>query len=175
MGYLKKVYNQSNTTQRFQLELKLGHRIQGSMPIQESYSSFENLWTWMHWYCICKSSYRRTHCYPKWLASVINFLMKLRGELEPPRSNVQPNEQRSSSSIDYLYKRASQGRTMVHYTLSWSRKLKFLLPFMLPILLKGSQKEAFTCVVFTVPHCRGHGWQPNTFNPQPDLRVCPVD
>ena len=42
--YLKKVYNQSNTTQRFQLELELGQLSQGSMSIQEFYSSFVNLW-----------------------------------------------------------------------------------------------------------------------------------
>ena len=42
--YLKKIYNQSNTTQRFQLELELGQLSQGSMSIQEFYSSFGNLW-----------------------------------------------------------------------------------------------------------------------------------
>ena len=43
-NYLKKIYNQSNTARRFQLELKLGQLSQGSMSIQEFYSSFENLW-----------------------------------------------------------------------------------------------------------------------------------
>ena len=33
-GYLKKVYNQSNTTQRFQLQLELGQLIQGLKAIQ---------------------------------------------------------------------------------------------------------------------------------------------
>jgi hypothetical protein len=42
--YLKKVYNQSNTARRFQLELELGQLSQGSMSIQEFYSSFVNLW-----------------------------------------------------------------------------------------------------------------------------------
>jgi len=41
--YLKKVYNQSNTTRRFQLELELGQLSRGSMSIQEFYSSFVNL------------------------------------------------------------------------------------------------------------------------------------
>ena len=44
-GYLKKVYNQSNSAQRFQLELELSQLIQGSMSIQELYCSFGNLWT----------------------------------------------------------------------------------------------------------------------------------
>ena len=42
-GYLKKVYNQSNTARRCQLQLELGQLVQGSMSIQEFYSSFENL------------------------------------------------------------------------------------------------------------------------------------
>ena len=42
--YLKKVYNQSNTAQRFQLELELGQLSQCSMSIQEFYSSFVNFW-----------------------------------------------------------------------------------------------------------------------------------
>jgi hypothetical protein len=41
--YLKNIYNQSNTAQRFQLELELGQLSQGSMSIQEFYSSFANL------------------------------------------------------------------------------------------------------------------------------------
>ena len=41
---LKKIYNQSNTTRRFQLKLELGQLSQGSMSIQEFYSSFVNLW-----------------------------------------------------------------------------------------------------------------------------------
>ena len=44
-GYLKKVYNQSNTAQRCQLQLELGQLVQGCMSIQEFYYSFENLWT----------------------------------------------------------------------------------------------------------------------------------
>ncbi|KAG8380376.1 hypothetical protein BUALT_Bualt06G0009000 [Buddleja alternifolia] len=43
-AYLKKVYNQSNIARRFQLELKLGLLVQGSMSIQDFYSSFENIW-----------------------------------------------------------------------------------------------------------------------------------
>jgi len=41
--YLKNIYNQSNTIWRFQLELELGQLCQGSMSIQEFYSSFANL------------------------------------------------------------------------------------------------------------------------------------
>ena len=44
-GYLKKIYNQSNTERRFQFQLELGQLVQGSMSIREFYSSFENLWT----------------------------------------------------------------------------------------------------------------------------------
>jgi len=42
---LKKVYNQSNIARKFQLELELDRLSQGSMSIQEFYSSFANLWT----------------------------------------------------------------------------------------------------------------------------------
>ena len=87
---LKKVYNQSNTTQRFQLELELGQLVQGSMSIQEFYSSFENLW---HEYTdIVYASVP-----PKRLIAIQSmhetnkhdqFLMKLRGEFEAIRSNL---------------------------------------------------------------------------------------
>ena len=88
--YLKKVYNQSNTTQRFQLQLELSQLIQGSMSMQDFYSSFENLWT--EYTDIVYASVplegliaiqsvhetsKRDH-----------FVMKLRGEFEAVRSNL---------------------------------------------------------------------------------------
>ena len=87
---LKKVYNQSNTTQRFQLELELGQLVQGSMSIQEFYSSFENLWP--EYTDIVYASVP-----PKRLMAIQSmhetnkhdqFLMKLRGEFEAIRSNL---------------------------------------------------------------------------------------
>lgn len=42
--YLKKNYNRSNTTQRFQLELELGKISQESMSFKEFYPSFGNRW-----------------------------------------------------------------------------------------------------------------------------------
>ena len=88
--YLKKIYNQSNTAQRFQLELELGQLNQGSMSIQEFYSSFENLWA--DYTDIVYASVT-----PKGLIAIQSvhetskrdqILMKLRGEFEAIRSNL---------------------------------------------------------------------------------------
>jgi hypothetical protein len=88
--YLKKVYNQSNTARRFQLELELGQLSQGSMSIQEFYSSFVNLWA--EYTDIVYASVP-----PEGLIVIQSvhetskrdqFLMKLRGEFEAIRSNL---------------------------------------------------------------------------------------
>nr|GMC82763.1 Retrovirus-related Pol polyprotein from transposon TNT 1-94 [Ipomoea batatas] len=88
--YLKNVYNQSNSAQRFQLELKLSQLNQGSMSIQEFYSSFETLWTEY-------TNIVYANVPSEGLVVVLNihetskrdqFLMKLRGEFETIRSNL---------------------------------------------------------------------------------------
>ena len=43
--YLKKIYNQDNSTRRFQLESEISEYCQGTKSIQEYYSGFINLWT----------------------------------------------------------------------------------------------------------------------------------
>nr|GMD15921.1 Retrovirus-related Pol polyprotein from transposon TNT 1-94 [Ipomoea batatas] len=88
--YLKNVYNQSNSARRFQLELELSQLSQGSMSIQEFYSSFETLWTEY-------TDIVYANVPSKGLVAVQNihetskrdqFLMKLRGEFETIRSNL---------------------------------------------------------------------------------------
>nr|GMD32586.1 Retrovirus-related Pol polyprotein from transposon TNT 1-94 [Ipomoea batatas] len=88
--YLKNVYNQSNSAQRFQLELELSQFSQGSMSIQEFYSSFETLWTEY-------TDIVYANVPSEGLVAVQNihetskrdqFLMKLRGEFETIRSNL---------------------------------------------------------------------------------------
>nr|GMC90875.1 Retrovirus-related Pol polyprotein from transposon TNT 1-94 [Ipomoea batatas] len=82
--YLKNVYNQSNSARRFQLELELSQLSQGSMSIQEFYSSFETLWTEY-------TNIVYANVPSEGLVAVQNihetskrdqFLMKLRGEFE---------------------------------------------------------------------------------------------
>lgn len=89
-GYLKKVYNQSNTARRFHLELELGQLSQGNMSIQEFYSSFENLWAEY-------TDIVYANLPPEGLIAVQTihetskrdqFLMKLKGEFEAVRSNL---------------------------------------------------------------------------------------
>ena len=92
--YLKKIYNQSNTARRFQLELELGQLNQGSMSIQEFYSSFGNLWA--DYIDIVYASVP-----PEGLIAIPSvhetskrdqFLMKLRGEFEAIRFNLKNRE-----------------------------------------------------------------------------------
>ena len=92
--YLKKIYNQSNTTRRFQLELELGQLCQGRMSIQEFYSSFGNFW--VDYTDIVYASIP-----PEGLIAIQSvhetskrdqFLMKLRGEFEAIRSNLMNRE-----------------------------------------------------------------------------------
>nr|GMD63047.1 uncharacterized protein LOC109178973 isoform X2 [Ipomoea batatas] len=88
--YLKKVYIQNNSARRFQLELELGQLSQGSMSIQEFYSSFETLW-------VEYTDIVYANVPPEGLSAVQSvhetskrdqFLMKLRGEFETIRSNL---------------------------------------------------------------------------------------
>nr|GME10774.1 retrovirus-related Pol polyprotein from transposon TNT 1-94 isoform X7 [Ipomoea batatas] len=88
--YLKKVYIQNNSARRFQLELELGQLSQGSMSIQEFYSSFETLW-------VEYTDIVYANVPPEGLSAVQSvhetskrdqFLMKLRGEFETVRSNL---------------------------------------------------------------------------------------
>jgi hypothetical protein len=92
--HLKNIYNQSNTARRFQLELELGQLNQGSMSIQEFYSSFANLWA--EYTDIVYASVP-----PEGLIAIQSvhetskhnqFLMKLRGEFEAIRSNLMNRE-----------------------------------------------------------------------------------
>ena len=82
--------NQSNAARHFQLELELGQLSQGSMTIQEFYSSFENLlgeYTNIVYESVppeelvVVQSVHETHKHDQ-------FLMKLRGDFEPVRSNL---------------------------------------------------------------------------------------
>ena len=92
--YLKKIYNQSNTARRFQLELELGQLNQGSMSIQEFYSSFGNLWA-------DYTNIVYANVPPEGLIAIQSvhetskrdqFLMKLRGKFEAIRSNLMNRE-----------------------------------------------------------------------------------
>nr|GMC49703.1 Retrovirus-related Pol polyprotein from transposon TNT 1-94 [Ipomoea batatas] len=92
--YLKKVYIQNNSARRFQLELELGQLSQGSMSIQEFYSSFETLW-------VEYTDIVYANVPPEGLSAVQSvhetskrdqFLMKLRGEFETIRSNLMNRE-----------------------------------------------------------------------------------
>ena len=89
-GYLKKVYNQSNAARRFQLELELGQLSQGSMTIQEFYSSFENLWneyTDIVYESVSAEGLVAVQSVHE-TSKRDQFLMKLRGDFEPVRSNL---------------------------------------------------------------------------------------
>ncbi|KAG8385238.1 hypothetical protein BUALT_Bualt03G0021300 [Buddleja alternifolia] len=88
--YLKKVYNQTNTARRFQLELELGLLVQGNMSVQDFYSSFETIWAEY-------TDIVYTSVPPEGLFAVQGvheaskqdqFLMKLRGEFEGIRSSL---------------------------------------------------------------------------------------
>ena len=92
--YLKKIYNQNNIERRFQLELELGQLSQGSMSIQEFYSSFGNLWA-------DYTDFVYASVPPEGLIAIQSvhgtskrdkFLMKLRGEFEAIKSNLMNRE-----------------------------------------------------------------------------------
>ncbi|KAJ0099539.1 hypothetical protein Patl1_19930 [Pistacia atlantica] len=45
-NYLNKIYNQDNSARRFQLEYEMANFTQGSLSIEEYFSSFQTLWTY---------------------------------------------------------------------------------------------------------------------------------
>ncbi|XP_074356327.1 uncharacterized protein LOC141696033 [Apium graveolens] len=137
-GYLKKVYNQSNAARRFQLELKLGQLSQGSLTIQEFYSSFQNLWNEYtdivyesvpaEGLTVVQSVHETSKRDP--------FLMKLLGDFEPVRSNLMNRNPVPSidNCIDELFREEQRLVTQ----LSSIRKYKTLLQFLLHMLPKES-------------------------------------
>ncbi|KAK7245636.1 hypothetical protein RIF29_40484 [Crotalaria pallida] len=88
--YLKKVYNQTNSARRFQLECEIANYTQGSMSIQEYYSGFMNLWAEFS-DIVCATVSKNS------LSDVLathevskrdTFLMKLRPDFENLRSHL---------------------------------------------------------------------------------------
>ena len=88
--YLKKVYHQTNSARRFQLECEIANYTQGSLSIQQYYSGFQNLWADFS-DIVCASVSKES------LLAVLEvhatsqrdqFLMKLRSKFENVRSNL---------------------------------------------------------------------------------------
>lgn len=88
--YLKQLYNQPNTTRRFQLEYEIANYNQGSLSIQDYFSGFQNLWT-EFFDIVCAAVPANS------LADVLvvheiskrdQFLMKLQSDFENARSNL---------------------------------------------------------------------------------------
>ncbi|KAF7144736.1 hypothetical protein RHSIM_Rhsim04G0131100 [Rhododendron simsii] len=88
--YLKKIYNQDNPTRRFQLELDMSEYSQGTMSIQEYYSGFINIWAEykMLVYGNVLIEGLKTLQAVHEITQGDQFLMKLRHEYEPVRSNL---------------------------------------------------------------------------------------
>ena len=77
------------------------------------------------------------------------FLMKIREEFEAITNNLMNRD-----TVLWIFVKGSftgKSNNSLH-KLSWSKKLKILLPFMLPILLRGILKEAFTRDVIPLPY-----------------------
>ena len=101
--YLKKVYNQDNTTRRFQLEYDIANYSQGNLSIQDYFSRFQSLWAEFV-----------DIVYAKVLAEFLSvvqevheqskrdqFFMKLRSEFEAIRSNMM--NRAPSPSLDVCF------------------------------------------------------------------------
>lgn len=89
-AYLKKIYNQDNPARRFQLELDISEYSQGTMSIQEYYSGFINIWAEYKEIVFAKVSIEglKTLQAVHEITQRDQFLMKLRREFEPVRSNL---------------------------------------------------------------------------------------
>jgi hypothetical protein len=89
-NYLNKVYNQDNTARRFQLEYEMANFTQGSLSIEEYFSSFQNLWAnysdivYANVPAAALSAVQAMHETSK----RDQFLMKLRSDFETARSNL---------------------------------------------------------------------------------------
>ncbi|XP_022844351.1 uncharacterized protein LOC111367614 isoform X2 [Olea europaea var. sylvestris] len=88
--YLSKFYKQDNTARRFQLEYELAYFTQGSLSIEEYFSSFQNLWAeysdivYANVSATALSAIQTVHETSK----RDQFLMKLRPNFEATRSNM---------------------------------------------------------------------------------------
>nr|DAD42694.1 TPA_asm: hypothetical protein HUJ06_000924 [Nelumbo nucifera] len=88
--YLKKVYNQTNSARRFQLECEIADYTQGSLSIQDYYSSFQNLWAeFSDIVCAAVSKVSLADVLVVYeISKRDQFLMKLRLDFENARSNL---------------------------------------------------------------------------------------
>ncbi|KAF7143753.1 hypothetical protein RHSIM_Rhsim05G0128700 [Rhododendron simsii] len=89
-AYLKKIYNQDNPARRFQLELDISEYSQGTMSIQEYYSGFIIIWAEYKELVYANVSIEglKTLQAVHEITQRDQFLMKLRHEFEPVRSNL---------------------------------------------------------------------------------------
>ena len=83
-NYLKRVYNQENSTRRFQLRCDLSEYSQGNKTIEEYYAGFINLWTEFNSLAYATVSVTEIPALQNFHkeSQRDQFLMKLRGEFE---------------------------------------------------------------------------------------------
>ena len=102
--YLKKVYNQDNTTKRFHLEYEIARYSQADLSIQDYLFGFQNLWAeyvdmiYVQVPVESLADVQKVHEQSK----RDQFLMKLRLEYEAPRSNLMNRD--LSPSLDVCFK-----------------------------------------------------------------------
>ena len=89
-NYLHTVYNEDNSARRFQLEYEMSNFTQGSLSIEEYFSSFQTLWTnyfdvvYANVLAAVLSTVQAVHATSK----RDQFLMKLCPDFEIARSNM---------------------------------------------------------------------------------------
>ena len=117
-GYLKKVYNQDNTTKRFQLEYDIANYSQGNLSIQDYFSRFQSLWAEFVDIVYAKVP-TASLCFVKEVheqSKRDQFFMKLRLEFEAISSNVM---NRAPSSLDACFGESlREEQTLQHKLLS---------------------------------------------------------
>ncbi|KAF2284582.1 hypothetical protein GH714_027303 [Hevea brasiliensis] len=111
--YLKKLYNQTNSARRFQLECEIANYAQGSLSIQEYFSSFQNLWAEFS-DIVCATVSQDS------LADVLvvhkiskrdQFLMKLRSDFENAHSNLM--NRHPSPTLDICFDTSAVNQNVV--------------------------------------------------------------
>ncbi|KAH9667053.1 hypothetical protein KPL70_020885 [Citrus sinensis] len=153
-NHLKKLYSQTNTARRFQLEHELANLQQGSLAISDFYSSFMNLWA--EYTDIIYATLP-----PKGLSSVQSvhettkrdqFLMKLRSEFESTRSNLMNRESVPSldTCLNDLFR--EEQRLLTQNTMEQQKSTSVLIAYAAQGKPKGRDISTVQCFC-----CKGFG------------------
>ncbi|XP_010266766.1 PREDICTED: uncharacterized protein LOC104604200 [Nelumbo nucifera] len=148
--YLKKVYNQTNSARRFQLECEIVDYTQGSLSIQDYYSRFQNLWVeFSDIVCAAVSKVSLADVLVVYeISKRDQFLMKLRSDFENAHSNLMNRHPPPTLDVCFSELLREEQRLLTQTTLEQEKMNTTHMAFSVHGKSKGkdmSKVQCFSC------------------------------